>query len=131
MNSLTEVKANNQNQLNDDLYNEILAYHNRQKELMTFKSDKMPDYVQLAAKYAGEDSELLNRINVVLNLLEFQTDQIKFLKDWKKKLVTILPNKPVQDRITGLFVIHEVLNMSVKQDKAFDFIKMYFDWEQM
>ncbi len=129
MNSLNEVKAN-QNQLNDDFYNKLQAYHNRQKELMTFKSEKMPDYVQMAVKYAGEDSELLNRIKDVLNLVEFQADQIEFLKDWENKLVTILPNKPVQDKITGLFVVHEVLYKSVKQDKAFDFIKMHFDWQK-
>lgn len=102
----------------NEIYELLMAHLTREIDQKTFKIEKMPEYIQQAKEYAGIDSNLLERIIIVLNSTEFQTSQIEYLDEWDKKLII--------SQECGF--PKEVFYTSRKIDKAFDFFKKNFCW---
>lgn len=106
------------NSITPEICEQIMAYMAKEIEQKTFKIEKMSEYVQQAKEYAEGNSSLFERILNVLNSLEFQTNQIEYLKEWDKSLIISLEPDMKTD----------VLYTCIKIDKTFDFFKENFYW---
>jgi hypothetical protein len=87
----------------------------------SFHADRMPEYLMKAKAFAGEDHQLFERIQQILNNTDFQLDQQHYLEKWKRSLKKLDTNTPI-----AFGVITEPCQWIIKQDQAFDFFKAHF-----
>ena len=87
----------------------------------TFKTERMPEYLEKADSFAQGKPELFERICQVLNNVDFQTDQKTYLMAWQKSLSKLDTNTRT---FNGTLI--EPCEWIVTKDPAFDFFKENF-----
>lgn len=97
--------------------------HKEKIQEKTFKKERMYEYIQKADIYANGDFSLFDRIQSVLNSLEFQKNQQGYLKNWENTLKKLVTDTP---RTRSGFI--EPCVWEIKKDTAFNFFKENFIW---